>query len=129
MNSLQFNVTQSVLNDPHFCTQLDQFLLQNSVMGSQRFKIVTCILEAVANIQQHSQHSLEQVSLILRCERDKVTIDLLDNNPHKPLQTPHCPPAFSPSGRGLWIMQNWMDQVRYQGTVAGSHLRLSLLRN
>ncbi|WP_028771794.1 ATP-binding protein [Shewanella waksmanii] len=129
MNSLQFNLSQSAIHSQHFCTELDQFLLQNSIIAGQRFKIVTCILEAVANIAQHSQVDLAQVSLIIRCERDKVTIDLLDNSPFIEPQKPSCPPPLSLTGRGLWIMQNWMDQVRVQASVAGTHLRLSLLRH
>lgn len=129
MNSIQLNLSQKVWSSKLLCSEFEQFLQQNSVPTQQRFKVITCILEALSNVLQHTDSRLEQIVVILHCDQDIITIDLLDNSPYTPIDNQvDCPSPFSLSGRGLWIIQNWMDQMKFQNSVAGTHLRLSLLR-
>ena len=127
MNSLQINLNQNVLAKHSLCLEIDQFMLQNQISTSQRFKIVTCVLEAVANVLNHATGSKQEVILILHCTDKKVVIDLLDNSKkHCSQPAQRCPDTDAESGRGLWIMHSWMDNVRIQESVAGTHLQLSL---
>ena len=129
MNSIQLNLSQKIWSSKLLCSELEQFLQQNSVHTQQRFKVITCILEALSNVLEHTDSRLEQIVVILHCDQEIITIDLLDNSPYTPIDDQvDCPSPFSLSGRGLWIIQNWMDQMRFQASVAGTHLRLSLLR-
>ncbi|AQS38806.1 anti-sigma regulatory factor (Ser/Thr protein kinase) [Shewanella psychrophila] len=129
MNSIQLNLSQKIWSSKLLCAELEQFLQQNSVRTQQRFKVITCILEALSNVLEHTDSHLEQIVVILHCDQEIITIDLLDNSPYTPIDDQvDCPSPFSLSGRGLWIIQNWMDQMRFQASVAGTHLRLSLLR-
>ncbi|NRB22203.1 ATP-binding protein [Shewanella sp.] len=129
MNSIQLNLSQKVWSSKLLCAEFELFLQQNSVPTQQRFKVITCILEALSNVLQHTDSRLEQIVVILHCDQEIITIDLLDNSPYTPIDNQvDCPSPFSLSGRGLWIIQNWMDQMKFQNSVAGTHLRLSLLR-
>lgn len=129
MNSIQLNLSQKVWSSKLLCAEFELFLQQNSVPTQQRFKVITCILEALSNVLEHTDSRLEQIVVILHCDQEIITIDLLDNSPYTPIDNQvDCPSPFSLSGRGLWIIQNWMDQMKFQNSVAGTHLRLSLLR-
>ncbi|ACJ28394.1 hypothetical protein swp_1614 [Shewanella piezotolerans WP3] len=127
MNSLQINLNKTLLAKHSLCLEVDQFMLQNQISSSQRFKVITCILEAVANVINHSASSSKEIILILHSGDNKVIVDLLDNSPLHGNKSPlQCPDTNEQSGRGLWIMHNWMDSVRVQESVAGTHLQLSL---
>ena len=127
MNSLQLNLDRNVMQSHSISKEIDQFMLQNQVADSTRFKIITCTLEAIANVFEHATPSLKRMIVILHCDSHKVIVDLLDNSPHKTvLQPTSCPATNASSGRGLWIINNWMDSVRSQQTVAGTHLLLTL---
>ncbi|EDQ01533.1 conserved protein of unknown function, might belong to anti-sigma regulatory factor, serine/threonine protein kinase [Shewanella benthica] len=129
MNSIQLNLSQKIWSSKLLCAEFEQFLQQNNVPTQQRFKVITCILEALSNVLEHTDSRLEQIVVILHCDQELIIIDLLDNSPYTPIDNQvDCPSPFSLSGRGLWIIQNWMDQMRFQSSVAGTHLRLSLLR-
>ncbi|NRD74662.1 ATP-binding protein [Shewanella sp. VB17] len=130
MNSIKLTMSHSFWDNNLLCIEIEQFLEQNRVHSQQKFKIITCVLEALSNVLEHTDSQLEEIIIILNCNSDRVTIDLLDNSPYTPLEGQVvCPSPLSLSGRGLWIMQSWMDQVRCQTSVAGTHLRLSLLRH
>ncbi|GIU17382.1 hypothetical protein TUM4261_36920 [Shewanella sp. c952] len=127
MNSLQINLNSAILAKHSLCLEIDQFMLQNQISSSQRFKIITCVLEAVANVINHGNNSAKEMVLILHSGDNKVVIDLLDNSKLHDSQAPQqCPNIVTESGRGLWIMHSWMDNVRVQESVAGTHLQLSL---
>jgi serine/threonine-protein kinase RsbW len=130
MNSLQLNLNHQVIEQQHFCEELDQFMLNNDVTERQRFKVITCALEGVNNILQHTECDAANITLLMHCNADKIIVDLLDTATFHSLPFPiNCPQNNTEHGRGLWIMYNWMDQVQNQPTVLGSHLRMSLLRN
>ena len=130
MNSIKLNVTQSMLDDNILCLEIDQFLEQNNVSSQQKFKVITCVMEALGNVIEHTTCQLEDIIIILHCNSNMITIDLLDNSPFPPLnEEAACPSPLSLSGRGLWIIQQWMDQVKFQSSATGTHLKLSLLRH
>lgn len=130
MNSLQLNLNQSLWEQNQLFQELEQFLLQNHVHPKQRFKLITCVLEAVGNVVRHGACPLEKVILIVHCNHDSLTVDLLDPSFTPELAMPqNCPSRDGETGRGLWILYNWMDKVRFQHAINGTHLRLSLLRN
>mgnify|MGYP001046037702 FL=1 len=130
MNSLQLNLNHQVIEQQQFCVALDQFMLNNAINDRQRFKVITCTLEGVNNILQHTQCNAANITLLMHCNADRIIVDLLDTAEYHSLQTPtDCPDINTENGRGLWIMYNWMDQVLNQPTVLGNHLRMSLLRH
>ena len=130
MNSLQLNLSQQVIEQQQFCIEIDQFMLSNAINERQRFKVITCTLEGVNNILQHTQCDAANITLLMHCNADRIIVDLLDTATYRPLPTPtDCPDKNTENGRGLWIMYNWMDQVLNQPTVLGNHLRMSLLRH
>ncbi|QFU23409.1 ATP-binding protein [Shewanella eurypsychrophilus] len=130
MNSIQLNLSEKIWTSKMLCAELENFLQHNRVRTQQRFKVITCILEALSNVLEHTDSQLEEVVVIIHCNQDIITIDLLDNSPYTDIDDQvSCPSPLSLSGRGLWIIQNWMDQMRFQASVAGTHLRLSLLRS
>jgi serine/threonine-protein kinase RsbW len=130
MNSLQLNLTPQIIEQQQFCIELEQFMLNNQVCDKQRFKVITCTLEGVNNILQHTSCDAANITLLMHCNTDSVIVDLLDNALYTELPALiDCPDQNEEQGRGLWIMYSWMDQVWNQPTVLGSHLRMSLLRN
>ncbi|MGS0682943.1 ATP-binding protein [Shewanella sp. 125m-7] len=125
MNSLQFTLNRNIMSKHSISKEIEQFMLQNQVSDTKRFKVITCILEAISNVFIHAKPKLGSMIIVLHCDEHKITVDLLDDSPLQILEAPKsCPPAESPSGRGLWIINNWMDSVRMQKTVAGTHLQL-----
>ncbi|MGM8892110.1 ATP-binding protein, partial [Psychrobacter sp. 1Y1] len=121
MNSLQFNLNSNIMTTHSISREMEQFLLQNQVSDTKRFKVITCVLEAVSNVFMHASPELDSMIIVLHCDEHKITIDLLDDSTQQTLEAPKtCPPAESLSGRGLWIINNWMDSVRMQKTVAGT---------
>lgn len=129
MNSIQLNLSEQIWSNKQLCDELEKFLQQNGVRTQQRFKLITCILEALSNVLEHTSSQLEEVVVIVHCDQQLITVDLLDNSPYLAIEGQiKCPSPLSLSGRGLWIIQSWMDQMRFQASVAGTHLRLSLLR-
>ncbi|AZQ11077.1 ATP-binding protein [Shewanella khirikhana] len=130
MNSLQLNLNQHLWEQNQLFLELEQFLLQNNVHPKQRFKLITCVLEAVGNVLHHGKSPLDKVILIIHCSHDCLTVDLLDPSVSPELDMPsHCPERDGENGRGLWILYNWMDKVNFQHAISGTHLRLSLLRH
>lgn len=130
MNSLQLNLTENMIIQANFCSQLEQFMIQHQVSERQRFKIITCAMEGLNNIIEHTSSQASDITLLLHCDQERIVVDLLDKSDFIPITTPSdCPDKEQESGRGMWIMYNWMDQVLSQQTVLGSHLRLSLLRH
>lgn len=129
MNHLQINLTRSILKNVDFCNEVEQFLTLQNIANPQRFKIVTCILEAVGNLLQHASTGVDSAILMIHCQPDRVVVDLLDSTTLNSVpQAPSQLQIDKESGRGLWILEHWMDQVRFQPTAAGTHLRLSSLR-
>ena len=127
MNSLQFNLNRDLMSKHSICKEIEQFMLQNQVSDNKRFKIITCTLEAIANVFEHTIPPVDAMIVVFHCDCHKVTIDILDDSLHHEFTQPNsCPPAPENSGRGLWIINNWMDSVRSQKTVAGTHLQLTL---
>ncbi|ABV86756.1 ATP-binding protein [Shewanella pealeana] len=127
MNSLQFNLDRNIMAKHSISREIEQFMLQNQVSDTKRFKVITCVLEAVSNVFTHAAPKLNSLIIILHCDHQQIVIDLLDNSPMQPQTAPtDCPPANATSGRGLWIINNWMDRVRIQETVAGTHLQFSI---
>lgn len=127
MNSLQFNLNRSIMAKHSISREIEQFMLQNQVSDTKRFKVITCILEAVSNAFTHAEPQLNSLIIILHCDHQQIVIDLLDNSQMQALTPPtDCPPAKSTSGRGLWIINSWMDNVRIQESVAGTHLQFSI---
>ncbi|MBR9726824.1 ATP-binding protein [Shewanella intestini] len=129
MNTLQINLSQNIIEDNHLCEELEQFMLLNNVTEAQRFKLITCTMEGVNNALQHGGSHANEIIIMLHCNDQKIMVDVLDKANFSPLpDVNECPNIEQENGRGLWIMDNWMDQVVLKPSVLGTHLRLSLLR-
>ncbi|MCL1066439.1 ATP-binding protein [Shewanella olleyana] len=127
MNNLQMNISLNEIETEQVYNQIEAFLLAHGIETQQRFQIILCILESVNNVIQHCPDSAGTISVMLQNQQDNIVIDILDNTDFVKLSAPKkCPPVDKPNGRGLWIMEQWMDQVQKQATVLGTHLRLSL---
>ncbi|MDO6619576.1 MULTISPECIES: ATP-binding protein [unclassified Shewanella] len=127
MNNTQLNISINSMTADQVYDELEQFLISNKVEPLQRFKLISCALEATNNVQQHSADDAEDIKLLLQKNDNKLIIDILDNSNFTPLAPPStCPNKHKANGRGLWIMHQWMDQVQQQATVLGTHLRLSI---
>ncbi|WP_299810800.1 ATP-binding protein [uncultured Shewanella sp.] len=127
MNSLQFNLDRKIMAKHSISREIEQFMLQNQVSDTKRFKVITCVLEAISNVFTHATPKLNSLIIILHCDHQQVVIDLLDSSRMQAIKAPtDCPHAKATSGRGLWIINSWMDNVRLQETVAGTHLQFSL---
>ena len=81
MNTLQLKLSQEIWHSASFCPEIEHFMALNNIPSKQRFKILTCILEAIGNIVAHANSDSNNVIVILSCRDDRVTIDLLDNSP------------------------------------------------
>ncbi|WP_299490232.1 ATP-binding protein [uncultured Shewanella sp.] len=126
MLNFQINLDKSNINQSKVCNDVDNFL-KSHITQQQRFKVITCIMEVLANLIMHTDDSLNKVIIIIHCDIDNIVIDILDDANFTLLKAPDdCPEADQLSGRGLWILEQWMDEVSFQPTVSGTHLRLSL---
>ncbi|GIU51201.1 ATP-binding protein [Shewanella sp. KT0246] len=127
MNSLQINIAIDDMTSEQIYDDIEAFLIVNNIESQQRFKLILCILESVNNVVQHCPENAETLTVMLQNNQENIVIDILDNTEFVELSTPKkCPQIDKPNGRGLWIMEQWMDQVQKQATVLGTHLRLCL---
>ncbi|WP_299009826.1 ATP-binding protein [uncultured Shewanella sp.] len=128
MFNLQINLDKSNIDQIQVSNKVNEFLKPH-VNEQQTFRIITCIMEVLANLIEHTDDSLKKVILIIHCDTHEVIIDILDDANFTQLTIPdECPDNKETSGRGLWILRQWMDSVNYQPTVSGTHLRLTLNR-
>ncbi|MCL1124911.1 ATP-binding protein [Shewanella surugensis] len=128
MFNLQINLNKSNIDQIQVCKDVDDFLTLH-VTEKQKFRTVTCIMEVLANLIEHTDESLNKVIIIVHCDSHEIVIDILDDANFTLLKAPEeCPEADELSGRGLWILEQWMDEVNFQPTISGTHLRLSLKR-
>lgn len=126
MFNLQINLDKSNIDQIQVSNKVNDFLKPH-VNEQQTFRIITCIMEVLANLIEHTDDSLKKVILIIHCDTNEIIIDILDDANFTQLTIPdECPDINETSGRGLWILRQWMDSVSYQPTVSGTHLRLSL---
>lgn len=102
--------------------------------------IELCVTEAVVNSIQHGygHEAGNQVDVLFRLTRDRVEITISDSGApmdpqllkKKKQSSRRCDPAdiehIPESGRGLAIMQGYMDEVRYR--VDGPVKRLMLTK-
>ncbi|QBF84228.1 ATP-binding protein [Shewanella maritima] len=129
MNTLQLSLSAKLLDNSCHLKELEQFMCLNGVKEGQRFKLITCTMEGLNNALMHGGDKLENIILMAHCSQDKVMIDLLNQDDYQPLpEVNDYPNPNDEGGRGLWIMLNWMDQVTYEPSVLGTHLRMCLLR-
>ena len=127
MNSLQINIALNEMTPEQVYDDIEAFFIVNNIDSQQRFKLMLCILESVNNVVQHCPEDAEIVTVMLQNHQDNIVIDILDNTKYVKLSAPQkCPEITQPNGRGLWIMEQWMDQIEKQATVLGTHLRLSM---
>lgn len=128
MFNLQINLDKSNIDQIQVSKKVSDFLTQH-VTEQQTFRTVTCIMEVLANLIEHTDESLNKVIIIIHCDANEIVVDILDDANFTLLLEPdNCPDAKEISGRGLWILHQWMDNVNFQPTVSGTHLRLSLQR-
>ncbi|MEZ9140799.1 MULTISPECIES: ATP-binding protein [unclassified Shewanella] len=127
MDSLQINIALNEMTPEQVYDDIEAFFIVNNIDSKQRFKLMLCILESVNNVVQHCPEDAETVTVMLQNHQDNIVIDILDNTKYVKLSAPKkCPEITQPNGRGLWIMEQWMDQIEKQATVLGTHLRLSM---
>ena len=127
MNSLQMNLSLNTMTPEQIYDEVEAFLISNSIESLLRFKVTLCILEVINNVSQHSPEHTDDVTILLQNQKDNIIVDILDSAEFINLSAQvKCPDINKPHGRGLWIMEQWMDQVEKQATVLGTHLRLSM---
>ncbi|MGS0728080.1 ATP-binding protein, partial [Shewanella sp. 0m-11] len=68
MNSLQFNLNSNIMTTHSISREMEQFLLQNQVSDTKRFKVITCVLEAVSNVFMHASPELDSMIIVLHCD-------------------------------------------------------------
>lgn len=106
--------------------EIDSFVRgEAEAMGfdhSEVFAVETAVDEAVSNIIEHAYKEKEDGQIICTCvsEDDRLTIIFEDTgNPFDPKSIP-VPDLKSPlnkrkeHGLGLYLMQKWMDEVRFE---------------
>lgn len=90
--------------------------------------IVLAFSEAVSNALLHGEccnHRCVHVVAVL--EGDRLVLEIMDHGSGfqpKNLNLP-SPAESSESGRGLYLMQTFMDQVEWLGTPRGTTVRMS----
>lgn len=86
------------------------------------FAVETAVDEAVSNIIEHAYEGIENGTIEIICETDpeSIKIILIDNGkPFDPQSIP-SPDLKAPlnkrkeHGLGLYLMQKWMDEVRFE---------------
>jgi serine/threonine-protein kinase RsbW len=86
------------------------------------FAVETAVDEAVSNIIEHAYEGVENGTIEITCETDpeSIKIILIDNGkPFDPQSIP-SPDLKAPlnkrkeHGLGLYLMQKWMDEVRFE---------------
>jgi serine/threonine-protein kinase RsbW len=86
------------------------------------FAVETAVDEAVSNIIEHAYEGVENGTIEITCETDpeSIKIILIDNGkPFDPHSIP-SPDLKAPlnkrkeHGLGLYLMQKWMDEVRFE---------------
>nr|WP_238401035.1 ATP-binding protein [Alloalcanivorax marinus] len=107
---------------------LERYLEANGVPELARFKVVTCMVEAVANVVCHTEVGLRDITLTVCCEAGKVSLELTDPSHVSDFTWPiQQPGALDQRGRGLWIIHNWMNAVSHVVCEQGSRLRMELI--
>ena len=70
--------------------------------------------EALTNAIQHGSCNVDSVSMRLSSFVDRVEVEISDNGRGEPGLVPDDCDPLSTSGRGLWLMENLVDEVHFQ---------------
>lgn len=93
-------------------------------------RLETCTVEAVNNaiLHAYNRREAEPVEVTVQYRPGALTVRVRDqgqalDNLAVPVA---APPIDAESGRGWWIIHQWMDDVQYQSTVEGNTLSMTL---
>ena len=107
---------------------LERYLEANDVPELARFKVITCMVEAVSNVVCHTDVPLNEITLVAECEDGKVCLEVADpSHVFDVSWSVNEPDAQDQRGRGLWIIHNWMNAVSHVVCAQGTRLRMELV--
>ena len=128
MKPFEIKLSEALWKNNGVVRVLEQYLEANGVPSLPRFKVVTCMVEAVSNVVCHTDVRLNEISLSVWCEQGRVYMELSDPSRCAdfawPIQQPN---VLDQRGRGLWIIHNWMNAVSHVVCEKGSRLRMELI--
>jgi anti-sigma regulatory factor (Ser/Thr protein kinase) len=118
-----------------FAPEAEDFLARSGVSGEAAFKVLLALEEAVRNLIEHARPSLtDQVEVRLEVRPRQVSLVLEDDGPGF---DPGAPSRFDPGmsleervphGMGVFLLQQFMDEIHYQRREARNRLELVVTR-
>jgi serine/threonine-protein kinase RsbW len=101
-----------------------------SMDGTTRYLLELCVVEAVNNAIKHAYHTEagHLVEVEIRCDPDRLTFKICDTG-ESLIPAAVAPFCFNPlnvealpeRGMGIFILNNVMDEVRYE-TISGRNI-------
>ena len=127
MKPLICKLNEQVWTSSVLATRIEAYLESAAVPSLERFKVITCIMEALGNVFCHTDCPEEQVILFINRDAQRLAIEITDQAKTTTITWPdECPDIEGERGRGLWIIRNWMDTAEYVPSEKGNRLYLEL---
>jgi len=124
---INLEITSRLENVANVANQITQFCSQIGLDEMTVYQIETCIVEAVNNaiIHAYSRQPDKIVKILGRIDSNTLIIEVIDKG-----KTMQQMPANKPvsieqeSGRGWYIMRQWMDEADYESVDRVNCVRL-----
>jgi len=123
---LQENLPTDLSSVNPFVEKVTQKLLLFTASSDDIFKIKLALEEALTNAMRHGNAMDASRDVTVRIEADKgaVTIDVHDRgNGFDFLHVPDPTTSVRPSGRGVYLMRQIMDEVGFYDKGSGVRLK------
>lgn len=86
--------------------------------------VVLAIIEALGNVARHACQPYEPLKfdLLLEVKRGYIRVDVVDYGPGFELRSTRMPDIMAESGRGIPLMQRFLDSLEYRRGTRRNHL-------
>ena len=124
-DKLEFQITSEMKNLALVREKVEEMADRCSFDDADIYQMKVAVSEAVANAIEHgSPHGpRDTVTLIIECDEDKISIEVLDRGVFK-ARLPVTDGRPSHRGRGIFLMTALMDEVNITERQNGTLVRL-----
>lgn len=110
------------------CTWLNQLFESSDLSKTERYQIETCMVEGINNAVLHAYggEGGHKISIVCRMSEEFIQVEIHDSGQAMPTKiNKDLPVLDSTQGRGMFIIESWMDKVDYHSDQKGNTLRLT----
>lgn len=115
--SISMAITSEITNVALLGHAIKAICEESGLDASQSFRVHTSVVEAVNNSILHAYQGDPSNRVKIECVVTENTIEIQVSDEGVTMESLpkyEAPAADSESGRGWWIMRQWMDEVSYR---------------